>query len=203
MENEEQTKSQSAGWARSPIWLILFALVSAAVIIGAVLGKPLFKFGAKSPAVASKQYLDDDQGFSLTYPGKWHKLNAKEIAAFDGAFAFAIRRSRPHALFSIKSQKVQTKSVDLNQVAKSLDEAMPKSFKNFKKINEKLFEINRRPALKYDYIFTAESALEVREQLIVVDAGDKVFHLTAWSNAKDFSRIEPDFSKVISSFAIR
>ncbi|MDP1809464.1 MAG: hypothetical protein Q8L35_08015 [Actinomycetota bacterium] len=200
MNGTDEAKTTGANWLRSPIWLVLFSIVLASLVAGSVLGRPLFKLGPGKPTIALKEYRDDDLGFSLKYPGNWHKLSPEELAKSQGAFAFAIRRSNPDAFFSVKTQEVKSRHVDLKQVAGALDNAMPKNFKDFKKIAQSIIDINGNRALKYDYVFSAGPRVIVREELTIISTQKKVFHLTAWSSTTDFGRVRPDFDQITGSF---
>lgn len=201
MDGAKEVKTPGAAWLRSPIWLVLFAIVLTALIVSSVLGRPLVKLGGGKPTVPPKEYRDDDEGFSLKYPGNWHKLSPEESAKFQGAFTFAISRSKPDALFSVKTQEIKSGNVDLNQVAKALNKEMPKNFRDFKKLGQSIIDVNGSRALQYDYVFRAQPRVTVREELTIILTRKKVFHLTAWSSAKNFGRVQPDFKQITSSFA--
>jgi len=203
MDGAEEARTPGAAWLRSPIWLVMFAIVLTALIVSSISGRPLFKLGGGKPTIAPKEYRDDDQGFSLTYPGNWQKLGPEESAKLQGAFAFAIRRSKPEALFSVKTQEIKSGNVDLNQVAKALNKEMPKNFRHFKKLGQSVVDVNGSRALQYNYIFLAQPRVTIREELTIIPTRKKVFHLTAWSSTKNFGRVQSDFKRITGSFAVR
>jgi len=204
LTEEAQERPGSRDWLRSPVWPILFIAALAALIISSALGRPLINLGSSKPGKAYKNYTAaSDDGFSLQYPRDWRVLSREELAKFQGVFAFAAQSKKPTALFSVKVQNIKTKAVNLGQVGRALDKAMPKNFPRFKKLGQQLTTVNGRQALDYEYTFVSNEGLAVKERLTVIPAGDKVFHLTSWASVKNFSRVKPDFDRIVAGFTVQ
>lgn len=155
----------------------------------------------KKPTI--KKYSSSKYSFSISYPDNWGVLNEKGLAKLKNNFVFALVKRTPGALFGIKIQKAKTTDVKLEEIAKVLDRDLPKNFNNFSKVNqEKITLQSNQKALKYNYTFQSKEGTKTWEQLIVIIASEKVYHLTAWTGFKEKSAIKNDIDLIVSSFKV-
>lgn len=195
MGNQEVVDQPTASIRNNPIWMyVTIGLVAVVVLAFVATRLPI------GLPTAGKQYRSDLDGFSLRYPAGWEMLGREGLAKFKGVFVFAAEHEKPKAVFGVRIQPITSKTVKLDEVATALDKAMPKNFADFNKLSQDRTTLNGKPALKYEYTFTAQDKSKVHEQLVILAARRRVFHLAAWAPARDFDKLDADFDRMIGSF---
>jgi len=126
------------------------------------------------------------------------------MSKYNGAFAFAAERNNPHVFFGLKVQTINASGVGLNRLAQGLDKEIVKGFQDAKKNSQEIVKLNSgRQALKYEYTFTSAGKTTVREQLLIVPAGSKVYHLSVSADDRDFDAIRGDIDTLIQGFEVK
>ena len=155
--------------------------------------------GVASTAVQQVEQI----GFTLEQPRGWTALSQVELVKFQDYFAYAARRSEPDALVSVRVQESETSDVNIDELGGSLDTAMADKFVDFNKISEEKIQVHGNDALRYEYTFTSERQEKVREQIVIILADQKVFHIAAWAADKDFEQIRADLDSFVDSFSVK
>lgn len=78
---------------------------------------------------------------------------------------------------------------------------MADKFADFEKLSDETIQVHGKDALRYEYTFTSELDVTVREQIVIILAGDKVFHIAAWADDADFEQIRTDLDEIVDSFS--
>ena len=73
--------------------------------------------------------------------------------------------------------------------------------RGFEKVEQKVIELDGKDALRYEYTFTSERDEKVREQIIIVLADDKVFHIASWADDKNFASVSAEIDAIVASTA--
>ena len=189
-----------------PVWI----WVLAGILIGglfATAGFLIFTSDGPSASGVAKRasevvFEHPGQGFSLTYPKGWKRLNKGELANYEGAFSFGIKHEKPSALIGVRVQKLDAEGAELKEVSRALDRTMPDRFDDFTKIGEEMLTLSSGgDALIYDYTFLADRETRIREQLLIVPTVEKVYYVTAWAEAKSFTRVLKDVDRITRSFS--
>ncbi|MDP1808503.1 MAG: PsbP-related protein [Actinomycetota bacterium] len=203
MENVETLKQQNSGqWQGLPtttMFLIVVVLLALTLFFSFI--RPLNQLGVTGlPQAGSvdKQFSGDR--VFLSYSSQWNALNQGELAKYNGAFMFAVERANPHAFVSVKVQTVNAQGVNLAQLAKSLDKEIVREFTDAKKKGQSIIQLDDGKALRYEYSFKSANNLRVREQLVIVPAGRKVYHLSASAADQDFDGVRPEIDNLVKSF---
>lgn len=179
-----------------------FLLIGLLIIAFIILFKGSFLIDdSKRPTI--KKYSSSKYGFSINYPDNWGVLNEKGLAKLKNNFVFALVKRNPGALFGIKIQKAKTIDVKIEEIAEVLDKDLPRKFDNFSSIDQEIITLQGdQRALKYSYTFSSKEGTKTWEQLIVILASEKVYHLTAWTSFKENSAIKNDIDLIVSSFKV-
>lgn len=179
-----------------------FLLTGLLIIVFIILFKGSFLTqDLKKPTI--KKYSSSKYGFSIHYPDNWGVLNEKGLAKLKNNFIFALVKRTPGALFGIKIQKAKTTDVKLDDIAEVLDKDLPKNFHNFSSIDQEIITLQSdQKALKYTYTFLSKEGTKTWEQLIVILASEKAYHLTAWTSFKEKGAIKNDIDLIVSSFKV-
>jgi len=203
VENEIIEQQPGIGLSAGRAWIILAAVLLAAIIATFTLARPIAKIGAARPEAASYgEFKSPLYAFTLKYPLSWRSLGAKEPARSKELFAFAARHDRPNAFFSVRVQTTDPKNVKLAQVAKVLDKRLAEKFRDFQKIDAKVIALDSgRKALLYDYYFASKQQTKMRERIVIIPSGTRVFHLTTWAGAEDFKSLGADIDAMVKSFS--
>lgn len=139
----------------------------------------------------------------MEQPAGWSALSEVEMVKFQDYFAYAARRSNPDALVSVRVQESDTSDVDMDELADSLDSAMAEKFTDFEKVDQKVIELDGKEALRYEYTFTSEREEKVREQIIIILADDKVFHIASWADDNNFASVSAEIDAIVASFTVK
>lgn len=142
--------------------------------------------------------------FEIAYPCAW------DSPADDQSFGngpdpddFLINKNVP-AAFAISSQNGSALPNTLNGAARNLDESLPKTFKDFKKVGTKQVTLKTSGrALKYSFSFTSgpdNSPIMMKQVIYVVLKPKRTFFIRAWAPTNLFASIEPDISFAADCF---
>ena len=204
MKNEKVVERPEIGLSVGQIWIFLAAVSLAAIIIVFTVLRPVVNFGTFGVGSGDEgTFISDRDGFSVRYPLAWRPLNKQEKTRSNGHFAFAAKYHEPNAFFGVRAQPIVAKNVRLDQVAATLERELAKKFTGFQKINQRILTLEGSGrALQYDYLYTPSGEQQMRERLVIVIKGSKVFHLTAWSHADDYGRVSADIDGMIRNFSV-
>ena len=212
---DEDRVSQRDRQSSVPMGVYVIVAVLAAVIILLLVTRPTVdSTDIAEPATTAPAATEagseptaaqpvDRAEFVLEQPAGWTGLSPVELVKFKDYFAFAARRTEPDALVSVRVQEGGTADVNIDELADSLDDAMNEKFTDFEKVNEEAFKLDGKDALRYEYTFTSEQQEKVREQIIIVLADSRVFHIASWANDKDFAEVRADIDSIIDSFEVK
>ncbi|MDP1809225.1 MAG: PsbP-related protein [Actinomycetota bacterium] len=207
MENEIVLERQQKGISRGSLIIYMVAAAILALAVNYMIIRPFSGSGGLSlpqTVVAEKQFVSERDNFSLRYPAGWSPLSEGELSKYNGAFAFAVERNDPRVFFGLRVQTIDSKGVGLNQLAQGLDKEIVKNFQDAKKNDQEIVQLKSgRRALKYEYTFTSASKTTVREQMLIIPAGSKVYHLSVSADDKDFDNVRGDVDALIQGFEIK
>ena len=154
-----------------------------------------------STSSADKVFSSEQDGYSVRTPIGWNTLSEEELGKFKGSFAFAVEHKEPLAFFGVKVQTAKTNSADLEQIALRLDKATAEQFESVENQQRDIVKLNGRDALRYEFTFVSESD-KMREQIVLISARSKVYHLSASALDRDYDSVRADFDKLIEGFII-
>jgi hypothetical protein len=180
----------------NPVWMYLS--IGLVVLLAAGFALSRFPSGA---LLGNKEYRSELDGFSLRYPKGWEIQRRDQLEQYQGVFVFAAEQKKTKGIFGVRLQSVGDEKVKLDEVATALDQAMPGSFADFNKLSQDKLKINGNQALNYEYTFTSQDKKKIHERLVIVSAPGRVYHLAAWSPAKNFAKVSGDFDRMIKSFS--
>jgi len=197
---EPEISWRSLFLTESSVWMLLALVSLMALYITFGIIRPVTGGGDVAPLGALKTFTSMESGFSLRYPAaRWRRLGDNA----GRAFAFSASDNEPPAFFGIRSQPISPKNVGYAGLARMLDKKLAAKFASFRKVDQGIIVLgDGRRALLYDYAFVSAKGVKTREQLTVVLAKTKVFHITAWSREADFDTIRDDLDAMVKSFTV-
>jgi hypothetical protein len=195
-DQELLEEPQTLRLRNNPVWMYL----TIGLIVMLAAGFALIRLPS-SPFSDNREYRSELDGFSLRYPKGWEIQRRDQLEQYQGVFVFAAEQKKSKAVFGVRLQSVGDEKVKLAEVATALDQAMPGSFADFNKLSQEKLTLNGNEALKYEYTFTSQDKKKIHERLVIVSASGRVYHLAAWSPAKNFAKVSGDFDRMIKSFS--
>jgi len=205
MENEEALERLPGRVSGSSIYIYLLLAAILALGFYVTVVRPFNRpdINTAPQARITKGSSADGEIF-LNYPATWSQLTEGELAKYNGAFVLAIERTNPRVFLSVKTQTINAANVKLEELAGSLDRQILKTFTDAKKLSHDVITLSgKRQALRYEYSFQSASKAKVREQLVIMPADSKVYHISASAREEDFESVRGELNSMIQSFEIK
>lgn len=204
MENEKALSRDRGAFRRlAPIFYLMLGAILAFIVFFVII-RPFNVPIVPGSTAAEKEFSSAKDGFAIRYPIDWNALSPSESAKDSGAFAIALQRLNPNAFFSIKVQSINSNGVSLEKLAQTLDKRIASQFPESKKIDQSTISLNSgRKALRYEYSYKAANNARMREHLVIVPAGQKVYHLSMSAADTAFDGIRPEVDSLIENFEVK
>ncbi len=180
--------------------------LAAGLIIVFLAGAFAVNYFLISPNSATNEatFTSTDEGFSISYPDAWKKLSDSDTAALQGGFSLAVSRDEPFAFLGIRVETMDARDSNFKEISKMLDETMPGQFTDFKKMASMTTKLKSgEEVLRYDFTFLSAEEKLIHQQLTVIPTSENVYYLGAWTEKKNFKKVETDLEEIAGSFSVK
>ncbi|OIP23437.1 hypothetical protein AUJ93_01080 [bacterium CG2_30_33_46] len=157
-------------------------------------------------SLGQKVYINQKYGFSLIYSFDWKEKDLAK-SGLDNYLAFKIENEKYKAFFQVMVEEKKEKiNISYDELAKRMNDSMPKELENFQKISSRKILIDKKEALEYKYQYTYKTESgekrETKQVMVIFVNLNKIYYLTGQSPQSSFSHVEQEFNKIVKSFKI-
>ena len=185
----------------TPFWRSKMAFLAFAVLAVLAVGWFLF-FREEGIPGANKIETVTLSGTVFSYPGNWQQLQATATEQKAG-IVLKLGSANPTGSFVWRALKGKLdKDVIVSSLPDGIANSLTSEVAGTKIISKGLTKLGTKDAVKINYTRPASTGSKVTNQnvMYVVPRPNQTDYLTFSSKVADFSKLEPGFSKILSSF---